>query len=217
MSASFSASGVGNPDFIAQFDELIRLRRDVRRFKPTSVEEALVLEVIAATRFAPSVGLSEPTRLMRLQSEEIRAAVRANFEAANAKALAGYHGEQAHKYAGLKLAGLTEAPIQLAVYCDAATEQGYGLGAHTMPETKNYSTACAVMLMWLAAAARGLGIGWVSIFDVAALNRLLGANQNWTFMGCLCIGRPEEQHFDPELQRAGWQARRADGPTIITR
>ena len=207
----------GNDEFIKQFNELVRLRRDVRRFKPEEVSEELIQEIIAATEFAPSVGLSEPTRLVRIQTEETKSGVIANFESENARALAGYTGCQAQKYACLKLSGLREAPVRFAIYCDVTTEQGLGLGARTMPETKAYSTVCAVMLMWLCAAARGLGMGWVSIFDVAEINRLLGVKPTWKFMGCLCIGWPEEQHFDPELQRYGWQKRRSGGAKVIIR
>ncbi len=96
-----------------------------------------------------------------------RASIRANFEAANRDALSAYAGEQAALYARLKLAGLNDAPIQLAVFCDEATEQGHGLGARTMAETRRYSTVCALHTFWLAARTRGLGVGWVSILDPA--------------------------------------------------
>jgi len=208
---------LGDADFVRAFDELVRLRRDVRRFGPAGVAEELVQEIVAAMQFAPSVGLSEPTRLVRLASEQIRTQVLANFETENEKALAGYIGQRAQKYSSLKLAGLREAPVQFAVYCDEATSQGHGLGVRTMPEAKAYSSACAVMLMWLAAAARGLGLGWVSIFDVEGLSKLLGVGPEWKFMGCVCIGWPEEQHLDPELERAGWETRRPGGPIVITK
>jgi len=29
----------------------------------------------------------------------------------------------------------------------------------------------------------------------------------WTLIAHLCIGYPEEEHLDPELERAGWQQR----------
>ena len=43
--------------------------------------------------------------------------------------------------------------MQLAVFCDEATEQGHGLGARTMPETRRYSAVCALHTFWLAARA----------------------------------------------------------------
>ena len=80
-----------------------------------------------------------------------REAVQANFTAANREALAAYAGERAAAYARLKLAGLSEAPVQIAVFCDERTETGHSLGARTMPETRRYSAICALHTFWLAA------------------------------------------------------------------
>src|SRR5262249_60626427 len=116
-----------------------------------------------------------------------RPASLANFSAANERALAGYHGERAQLYAGLKLAGLKEAPRHLAVFCDEATEQGAGLGRQTMPETLRYSAVLAVHTLWLAARTRGIGVGWVSILDPAAATRPLQVPGNWTLGAHLCL------------------------------
>lgn len=203
--------------FIAALDTLFRQRRDVRRFLTTPVDEATITDILAASCTAPSVGLSQPTRFVRLASQPVRDRVLSNFEAANKQALHDYDDEQARLYATLKLAGLREAPVQFAVFCDTATPKGSGLGSRTIPETLLYSTACAVMTMWLAASARGLGLGWVSIFDVEALANDLDVPVDWTFVGCLCIGWPEEYHLDPELERAGWEQRDQGGPNVETR
>ena len=125
----------------------------------------MLAEIFALAALAPSVGNCQPTRFVRVDDEARRAAIRDNFETANREALAAYDGERAGLYARLKLAGLSDAPIQLAVFCDEATEQGHGLGARTMSETRRYSTVCALHTFWLAARARGLGVGWVSILD----------------------------------------------------
>ena len=74
----------------------------------------------------------------------------ANFEACNKDALDDYEGEQAKLYASLKLAGLKEAPVHLAVFCDTATELGHGLGRKTMPEMLQYSVVGAITTLWLA-------------------------------------------------------------------
>jgi 5,6-dimethylbenzimidazole synthase len=104
---------------------------------------------------------------------------------------------------------LREAPVHVAVFCDESTDQGHGLGKRTMPETLRYSTICAVHTFWLAARAQGLGVGWVSILDPKALAEALDAPVGWAFIAYLCVGWPEEEHLTPELERSGWQARRA--------
>ena len=95
------------------------------------------------------------------------------------------------------------------MFCDEATEQGFGLGARTMPETRRYSAVCALYTFWLAARAHGLGVGWVSILDPVGLAETLEVPSEWSFVGYLCVGWPQEEHLTPELERAGWQARTA--------
>src|SRR5271166_1573894 len=193
--------------FQAEFAELVAWRRDVRRFRSGSVPEATLNALFHLAALAPSVGNCQPTRFVRIDDENRREAVSANFEAANREALEMYAGERAHLYAKLKLAGLREAPVHLAVFCDEATEQGHGLGARTMPETRRYSTVCALHTFWLAARAHGLGVGWVSILDPVRLGETLDVPPTWAFIGYLCVGWPQEEHLTPELERAGWQAR----------
>ena len=196
-------------DFRSELDRLMRLRRDVRRFRTDPVEEAVLARCLSAFSLAPSVGLSEPWRILRIQSATARAAALQNFEAANAQALEGYSGQQAQNYAGLKLSGMREAPVQLAVYCDDTTTKGHGLGAGTMPEMRRYSVVSAITLFWLALRAEGLGLGWVSVLDPLQLNHDLQAPEGWQLIGYFCIGHPEVALDDtPELQQKGWETRR---------
>jgi 5,6-dimethylbenzimidazole synthase len=196
--------------FRAAFADLLAWRRDVRHFRPGEAPDEPVLgELFDLAALAPSVGNCQPTRFVRVDDEARRAAIRANFEAANHEALTAYGDERAGLYARLKLAGLRDAPVQLAVFCDETTEQGHGLGARTMPEARRYSTVCALHTFWLAARARGLGVGWVSILDPGAIAEALDVPRAWTFIGYLCVGFPCEEHLIPELERAGWQSRHA--------
>jgi 5,6-dimethylbenzimidazole synthase len=196
-------------DFQAELAELVAWRRDVRRFRSEAVPEEALEHLFRLAELSPSVGNCQPTRLVRVDDENRREAVRQNFEAANRQALLAYDGERAQLYASLKLAGLREAPIHLAVFCDDATEQGHGLGARTMPETRRYSAVCALHTVWLAARAHGLGVGWVSILDPGRLTETLDVPRDWSFIAYLCVGWPQEERLTPELERAGWQARAA--------
>jgi len=197
------------PDFRDELYELMRWRRDVRHFRATPVDEALLMRCLDAFSHAPSVGLSEPWRIVCVESAKARAAARTNFEIANAEALSRYDGDQADNYAKLKLAGMDRAPVQLAVFCDEATTKGHGLGAGSMPEMRRYSVVSAVTLFWLAARAEGLGLGWVSVLDPRQLCRDLDVPEDWALIGYFCIGYPEADHETPELLREGWEARAA--------
>lgn len=199
-------------DFRTQLDLLMRLRRDVRRFRTDPVDEAALARCLDAFSMAPSVGLSEPWRILRINSETARAAALDNFRTANAEALSGYSGEQAATYSKLKLSGMQEAPVQLAIYCDDTTAKGHGLGAHTMPEMRRYSVVAATTLFWLRLRAEGLGLGWVSVLDPEKLTIDLNANPNWQLIGYFCIGWPERISDTPELQREGWEQRHAQLP-----
>lgn len=205
-------------EFSATFrDDLQRLmewRRDVRHFKTDSVDEALLQECLDAFLTAPSVGLSEPWRLVRVESDAARKAALENFRDANAEAMAGYHGDKAALYASLKLSGMQEAPVQFALYCDDGTDKGAGLGAGTMPETRRYSVVNAITLFWLAARARGLGVGWVSVIDPKRLARDLDVPEGWSLVAYLCVGFPQDLSDQPELEKKGWETRRRALPEI---
>ena len=207
------------PSFDAAFrrdlEALFRWRRDVRRFRTDAVDPGLIEALIGLAALAPSVGNAQPWRFVRVDSADRRAQVRANFAECNRDALASYAGDRAALYARLKLDGLDAAPVHLAVFVDTGTANGHGLGRRTMPETLAYSVVGAVHALWLAARAHGIGLGWVSILDAERIRGILALPVAWRLIAYLCIGYPQEEHLDPELERHGWQER--TGATTILR
>jgi 5,6-dimethylbenzimidazole synthase len=183
----------------------------VRRFRPDPVDPALLDSLLAAASLAPSVGLSEPWRFVIVEDPARRAAVRASFLHCNAAALAAQPTSRASLYARLKLAGLDEAPCHLAAFAEPDPAQGHGLGRATMPETTLFSTVIAVHTLWLAARAAGLGLGWVSILDPAAVTAALDVPGDWVLVAYLCLGVPQGEADTPALQDAGWERRRERG------
>ncbi|WP_417686523.1 5,6-dimethylbenzimidazole synthase [Roseibium sp.] len=194
-------------DFQLELEDLIRWRRDVRRFRTDPVPDDLLHRLLSLADLSPSVGNSQPWRIVKVASPERRDAVRQNFETQNAQAGKYYQGQQAQAYARLKLAGLSEAPVHLAVFSEEAPEQGHGLGRATMPETLAYSTVGMIQTLWLAARSHGIGLGWVSILDAKAVTTTLEVPRHWRFIAYLCLGYPQEEHVDPELERHDWQER----------
>lgn len=194
--------------FRAEFEELIKWRRDVRRFTGKQVDPELIAHLLELADLAPSVGLSQPWRFVEVKTQAARKAVIASYERCNADALDSYDGDDRALYARLKLEGLHEAPVQFAVFCDEETSQGKGLGRQTMPEMLRYSVVTAVHTFWLAARAAGVGVGWVSILEPEAVRKALDAQEHWTLVAYLCVGFPREEHEDPELERAGWERRK---------
>ncbi|QFT67679.1 5,6-dimethylbenzimidazole synthase [Labrenzia sp. THAF35] len=209
------------PDFSAKFQKdfetLLKWRRDVRRFKQEPLPAGALDHLLQLADLAPSVGNSQPWRIVVVDSAEARGRIIASFEAENEEAARTYSGDKALAYRQLKLAGLKEAPVHLAIFCDDDPEQGHGLGRLTMPETLAYSTVSMIHTFWLAARAEGVGVGWVSILDPDAVTEALQVDAGWRLVAYLCVGYPEEEHIDPELERARWQARTPLASRVIHR
>lgn len=193
--------------FRDRFGDLIEWRRDVRHFQPDPLPDGVLTELLATADRAPSVGLSQPWRFVLVEAPEYRAAIKQNFEACNADALKGYDGDRAELYAKLKLQGLDQAPVQIAVFTDPDPTQGKGLGRKTMPETLDYSTVGAIQTFWLAARVQGVGVGWLSILDPARIATDLNVPSGWRFIAYLCIGYPATPSRVPELEKKGWESR----------
>jgi 5,6-dimethylbenzimidazole synthase len=209
------------PDFDSAFRasllDLFCWRRDVRRFRAESLPQGMLERFIEIACLAPSVGLSQPWRFVIVGDAGRREATIENFESCNADALAAYTGDLSTRYAALKLAGLREAPCHLAVFADRSTVVGHGLGRRTMPEMADYSVVTAIFSIWLAARAQGVGMGWVSILDPVVIGRILDVPQDWRFIGYFCLGYPQDEDESPELERVGWEQRRAPDEFIFRR
>jgi 5,6-dimethylbenzimidazole synthase len=189
------------------FEELVRWRRDVRGFLAEPVDCELLDDLLAIADLSPSVGNSQPWRVVEVRDRDRRAAIGEEFARTNDAACSPYDGDRAALYRSLKLAGFDRAPVHLAVYCDPNASQGLGLGRQTMPEMLPYSCVSFVTTLWYAARARGLGLGWVSILRPDRVNDILDVPPDWMLIGYLLMGWPEEQHVVPELERKGWQER----------
>lgn len=189
----------------AALDRILRWRRDVRHFRKDPIPEPLLDALRAAMELAPSVGNSRPWRVIRVESPGLRAAIRADFLRCNAQAATRYQGRQRQEYDALKLAGLDRAPVWLAVLTEIDPAEGHHLGRATMARTLQQSTAMAIHTLWLAARARNLGLGMVSILDPARITALLQVPESWEFSALLCLGWPDFTDDTPLLHRSGWQ------------
>jgi 5,6-dimethylbenzimidazole synthase len=203
--------------FRARLGDLLAWRRDVRRFRREPLPPDTLERLLSAACQAPSVGLSQPWRFVIVEAPERRTAILDMYRRCNAAALADYSGEDAAGYARLKLAGLEEAPAQVAVFAERGGALGRGLGQQTMPETADYSVVSAIHTLWLVARAEGIGLGWVSIVDPALVTAILDVPQDWRFIAYLCLGYPEQLSDTPELERLRWEHRRAAEEFIYRR
>jgi 5,6-dimethylbenzimidazole synthase len=194
----------------AQLDGVYRAiaeRRDVRHFVPGAVDEALLARLLTAAHQAPSVGLMQPWRFIRIKNPDLRERICALVEderIATADAL----GERGAEFMRLKVEGIRDCgEVLVAALMDG--RERHVFGRRTLPEMDLASVSCAIQNMWLAARAEGLGMGWVSLFDPARLAALLGIPEGGKPVAILCLGQVAEFYAAPMLEQEGWAQRGA--------
>jgi 5,6-dimethylbenzimidazole synthase len=186
----------------------IHERRDVRsQFLPDPIAPDVLARLLHAAHHAPSVGFMQPWDFLVINDLEIKRAVKALYDLANADATNNYSGDQAAKYRRLKLEGIVDSPINLCITCDRQRGGPHVLGRNTMLEADLFSTCLAVQNLWLAARAEGIGVGWVSIIDPTQLADTLKLPAHVQPVAYLCLGHVSEFLPRPELEIAGWRSR----------
>jgi len=183
-------------------------RRDVRgQFLAKAVPDDVLSRIITAAHYAPSVGFMQPWNFIVVQSNEVKRKVHAAFAEANAQAAEMFVGDKRSTYQTLKLEGILESPLGICITCDRERTGPVVVGRTHMKTMDLYSSVCAVQNLWLAARAEGLGVGWVSIFNQAALQTALGIPKGVTPIAYLCVGYVSHFYSKPELETAGWLPR----------
>src|SRR6516165_1775356 len=95
---------------------VMRSRRDIRHFLPRPVPDEVLRRILEMAHLAPSVGFMQPWNFLLLFSTEVRRQVKALFEEANARELARIEDPARRDlYPKLKLEGILEAPLNIAV------------------------------------------------------------------------------------------------------
>ncbi|HTR28485.1 MAG TPA: 5,6-dimethylbenzimidazole synthase [Puia sp.] len=192
---------------VAVLEDIIRHRRDVRgnRFMPKPVEQSLIDRLLGAALFAPSVGFSQPWVFVIIRDATVRQQVKESFDLTNAATQPSFSGRQ-EQYARLKLEGILESPVNIAVFY--RPPDGPVLGQTAMPEAGLFTVVCAIQNMWLMARALNLGLGWVSILDAQKVGNILRAPAGHQLVAYLCIGYTDGFLARPELELLGWEKRR---------
>lgn len=191
------------------FESLLMARRDVRgnhflRNEPITDEE--LQRILEAAIWAPSVGFSQPWKFVVIRSTETKNKIAHSFKQENEKA-SNLFDELQKQYQQLKLEGIHEAPVNIAVYYQASSKPV--LGQTSMQEMGEYSVVCAVQNMWLMARAMNIGIGWVSILDPDSVNKALNTPVDHKLVAYLCVGKVDEFLERPELEVLKWEKRKS--------
>ena len=192
---------------VAVLQEIILHRRDVRgnRFIDKPVEQSVIDQLLKAALHAPSVGFSQPWEFVLILDQAIRQQVKDSFDSANTAAEPVF-GDRQEQYARLRLEGILESALNMAVFYKPSA--GPVLGQMAMAEVGLYSVVCAIQNMWLMARAYNLGLGWVSILDADKVSRILHAPEDRQLVAYLCIGYTDGFLTRPELELLEWEKRR---------
>ena len=186
----------------------ILTRRDTRgEFLPDPVPDETLSRLLVAAHHAPSVGYMQPWSFVVIRDQDIRARVHDAFLKAHGEAALMFPEDKRDVYRSLKLEGIKDAPINICVTCDRDRAGPTVIGRTHIPAMDLFSSVCAVQNFWLAARAEGLGVGWVSIFDNAAVQRILNIPARVVPVAYLCLGKVKGYHLRPELETAGWRGR----------
>jgi 5,6-dimethylbenzimidazole synthase len=184
---------------------VMSMRRDVRHFLPDPLDEALLRRLLAAAHLAPSVGLMQPWRFIRVRDRELRAKIHALVDAERlqtARAL----GEREDEFMRLKVEGILDCG-EVLVAALASDRENHVFGRRTMPEMDLASVACAIQNLWLAARAENIGMGWVSLFEPESLGQLLRMPKGSRPVAVLCLGHVEKFYPRPMLEEMDWEHR----------
>lgn len=182
-------------------------RRDMRHFTGGTVEPALLRRLLDAAHQAPSVGLMQPWRFIRISDRALRGQIRQLVEQERIRTAEAL-GERSDEFMKLKVEGLNDcAEVLVAALMD--DRERYVFGRRTLPEMDLASLSCAIQNLWLASRAEGLGMGWVSLFEPQALAELLGLPAGAKPLAILCLGPVEGFYPAPMLALEGWAQPRA--------
>ena len=182
---------------------VISERRDMRRFSPGGeVGEDVLARLLQAAHAAPSVGLMQPWRFIRITDDSLRRRIHALVDEERPVTAAAL-GDRGDEFLALKVEGILEcAELFVVALCDNRDKHVFG--RRTLPQMDLASVSCAIQNLWLAARSEGLGVGWVSLFDPRRLAELLAMPADAEPVAILCLGPVPEFPDRPALELDGW-------------
>ncbi|BAP41083.1 5,6-dimethylbenzimidazole synthase [Pseudomonas sp. 21LCFQ02] len=195
-----------SPDERAAVYRAIAERRDMRHFSGGTVAPEVLARLLEAAHHAPSVGLMQPWRFIRITDTALRNRMQEQVEQERVRTAEAL-GERADEFMKLKVEGISDcAEVIVAALMDGREQ--FVFGRRTMPEMDIASMSCAIQNMWLAARAEGLGMGWVSLFDPDNLAALLNMPEGARPLAILCLGPVTGFYPAPMLVLEGWAQER---------
>ena len=191
---------------LTTLSNIIASRRDVRgnNFINKKISNKKLNIILNSALHAPSVGYSQPWHFI-LVNKEKRDLVYNHFSKSFEKSKDKFLDKPL--YNSLKLEGIKESNVNIAVYYKKSTSNI--LGQTYMKRTGEYSVVCAILNMWLTARALNIGMGWVSILKPKKINKIFDIDKNeYKFIAYLCFGYTKEFYNEPELKKLKWNKKK---------
>lgn len=200
---------------IETLEQIILARRDVRgnRFIHTPIVQEDLDKILFAGVNAPSVGFSQPWEFVVVKDLKTRNKIKDSFSEENEKGKQLFKGKKEDVYTQLKLEGIVESALNIAVFYKPSEHPI--LGQTTMKEAGVYSVVCAIQNMWLMARVLNVGLGWVSILNPETIKTILNAPKDRQLIGYLCLGHVDKFYKNPELESLQWEKRKNINDVLI--
>ncbi|NRA41585.1 MAG: 5,6-dimethylbenzimidazole synthase [Pseudomonadales bacterium] len=177
-------------------------RRDMRHFNGKPLADSILQNILSAAHLAPSVGLMQPWRFIRIRQTDLRQQM-AKLVEQERLATAEAMQQRRDEFLKLKVEGILQCS-ELLVAALPDGRESHIFGRRTMPDMDLASLSCAIQNMWLAARVEGIGMGWVSIFDPEQLRDLLHMPSGSKPVAILCIGHVDAFYSQPMLIEENW-------------
>ncbi len=181
-------------------------RRDMRHFNREPVDAKILQRILLAGHMAPSVGLMQPWRFIRITDGSIRQDV-FNIVEKERVLTAEALGERKDDFLKLKVEGVLQC-AEVIVAALPENREKHIFGRRTIPEMDLASISCAIQNMWLASRVEGIGMGWVSLFEPTELMTLLKMPEGSMPVAILCIGHVDAFYEKPLLVLEEWAKER---------
>lgn len=184
------------------FNEVIKARRSIRKFKAQPVPDKYIQEIIEAGRLAPSVSNIQSTRYVVIKSSEVKEKLNEYTVpfVKNAPVVivcCAYKKawlEQGEKFLELKNIGAFKDFYQETKQQMDNFEKDGKVERMANPEIDKYYTwqhaAIAIDHMALKAVDLGLGSCWVGFVDREKVRELVDLNEDYEVIALLPIGYP---------------------------
>ncbi|MGP8069846.1 MAG: nitroreductase family protein [Candidatus Bathyarchaeia archaeon] len=182
-----------------EFEKVVRKRRMVRNFQPTSVPKEVVDRILGLAMHAPSAGFSQGWAYVVVQDERLRKQI-GNLQGETDF----YASRRFHKF-------VSEAPL-LIVAC--ASEKMYHDRYREQDKLKEdgaeiewptpywyFDIGSACMIIFLAAVNEGYASAFTGVFRVQEMKKLLAIPEHFHPIGVISIGLPAADARSLSLKR----------------